>query len=363
MSLKALLDALPIPIVQAPMGGATGFDIALAVSQAGALGSLAGVAFAPEEIEAFTGRLKDELGGRPFNVNLLINPAPSPEPGEIDAALERLAPLYETARAPLPAPPNRFGHDFEAQLASVVRAAPPIASFAFDCLDRARIEALQAAGAYVIGTANTVAEARAWADAGADGVCAQGMEAGGHRGNFLADIDDSLVGTMALVAGVRAAVDVPVIAAGGIMDGRGVAAVLSLGADAAQMGSAFLLADEAITSGPWRRAIANVGDDATRLTRAFSGRYARGIENDFMRRMRPHERDVPAYPIQNRLTQPLRAAAEAADNPEMMSLWAGQAIGLARPGPAGEMVKRWWAEAQDAARGVLSRGERYSADR
>jgi nitronate monooxygenase len=358
VSLKALLDALPIPIVQAPMGGATGVDIALAVSRAGGLGSFAGVAFAPDEIEAGAERLKGELGGRPFAVNLLINTPPEPDPAVIDEGLRRLARFYEEAGAPLPAAPNRFGHDFAAQLAAVTRAAPPIASFAFDCLDRTQIQALKAAGSYVIGTANTVAEARAWIHAGADGICAQGMEAGGHRGNFLADIDDSLVGTMALVAGVRAAVDVPVIAAGGIMDGRGVAAVLALGADAAQMGSAFLLAEEAITSGPWRRAIEHVGDDATRLTRAFSGRYARGIENRFMREMRAVERDVPAYPVQNRLTQPLRAAAQAADNPEMMSLWAGQAITLARPGRAEDMVKRWWAEAQDAARGVLDRGGR-----
>jgi nitronate monooxygenase len=356
VTLKALLDGLPIPIVQAPMGGATGVDIALAVSRGGGLGSFAGVAFAPEEIEAGASRLEAELGGRPFAINLLINTSPQPEPAAIDAGLKRLARYYEELGAPLPAAPNRFGHDFQAQLSAVTRAAPPIASFAFDCLDRTQIEALKAAGSYVIGTANTVAEARAWVDAGADGICAQGMEAGGHRGNFLADVDDSLVGTLALVAGVRAAVDVPVIAAGGIMDGRGVAAVLALGADAAQMGSAFLLADEAITNGPWRRAIANVGEDATRLTRAFSGRYARGIENRFMREMRPVERDVPAYPIQNRLTQPLRAAAEAADNPEMMSLWAGQAITLARPGRAEEMVRRWWAEAQEAARGVLTRG-------
>src|SRR5213075_2417246 len=124
----------------------------------------------------------------------------------------------------------------------------------------------------------TVAEARAWAAVGADGICAQGFEAGGHRGHFLAETEASLVGTMALVATIREAVDLPVIAAGGIMDGRGVAAALALGAAAAQMGTAFLLADEAVTSKPWRRAIGEAGDDATRLTRAFTGRHARGVE-------------------------------------------------------------------------------------
>lgn len=356
MTLKALLDSLPIPIVQAPMGGATGVDIAIAVSRAGGLGSFAGVAFAPDEIEAGTARLKTEANG-PFNVNLLMTPSDVPTPEVVEQGLARLAPVYASAGTPLPAAPNRFGHDFEAQLAAVIRSAPPIASFAFSCLRRDQVEALHAAGCYVVGTANTVAEARAWADVGADGVCAQGMEAGGHRGNFLAEIEDSLIGTMALVATVRDAVDIPVIAAGGIMDGRGVAAALALGADAVQMGSAFLLSDEAITSAPWRRAIEQAPDDPTRLTRAFSGRYARGIENRFMREMRPHEANVPAYPIQNRLTQPLRAAAEARGDTELMSLWAGQAVTLAKSGAAGDMVKKWWAEAQAAARAVAARAE------
>jgi nitronate monooxygenase len=159
---------------------------------------------------------------------------------------------------------------------------------------------------------------------------------------------------MPLVATVRAAVDLPVIAAGGIMDGRGVAAALALGASAAQMGSAFLLSDEAITNAVWRRAIQEAPDDPTGLTRAFTGRHARGLENRFMREMRAVETDLPAYPVQNRLTQPLRAAAEKAGDPQRMSLWAGQAVKLAEPGASGELVARWWAEAQEASR-VLAR--------
>jgi nitronate monooxygenase len=358
MSLARLLRELPIPIVQAPMGGATAGAIAQAVSEAGGLGSFAGVAFAPAEIEAEAGRLKAELAGRPFAVNLLVTPKAHPTPEILKAGLDRLAPLYAEAEVPLPAPPNQFAHDFDEQLAAVVRAAPPIASFAFNVLSRAQIDQLHAAGSYVVGTANTVAEARAWAEAGADGICAQGFEAGGHRGNFLADLDASLVGTMALVATVRDAVDLPVIAAGGIMDGRGVAAALALGADAVQMGSAFLLADEAITSAPWRRAIETAPDDPTRITRAFSGRHARGIENRFMREMRPHEPELPPYPVQNRLTGPLRAAAENRGDPEMMSLWAGQAVKLVRPGAAAELVRRFWREAREAADGVAARTAR-----
>jgi nitronate monooxygenase len=163
------------------------------------------------------------------------------------------------------------------------------------------------------------------------------------------------VGTLPLVATVLRAVDLPVIAAGGIMDGRGVAAALALGASAVQMGSAFLLADEAINGATWQQAIRDAPADATRLTRAFSGRYARGIENRFVREMRGVQEDVPAYPVQNRLTQALRAAADRTGDPELMSLWAGQAVKLAKPGPAGEMVKAWWAEAQTAAQALAER--------
>ena len=354
MSLRALLDSLPIPIVQAPMAGASSPEMALAVSRSGALGSIAGAAFTPDEIEASAAMVRGATDA-PFAMNLLVSAPAAPDAAALDEALERLRPWYDELGAPLPDRPNRFAHDFSAQLDAVTRAAPALASFAFDLIDRDAIAALKAAGSYVVGTANTVAEARAWAEAGADGICAQGMEAGGHRGNFLAETEASLVGTLPLTAAILAAVDLPVIAAGGIMDGRGVAAALALGASAAQMGSAFLLADQAITGPIWQRAIGEAPDDPTRLTRAFSGRHARGLENRFMREMRPVEYEVPAYPVQNRLTQPLRAAAAAANRPELMSLWAGQAVKLARPGDAGEMVRRWWAEAQEAARALAER--------
>jgi nitronate monooxygenase len=355
LSFRSLLQALPIPIIQSPMLGASLDALAVEVTRAGGLGTLAAGSLAPQEIGPTIGAVRERVAGRPFAVNLLIAPKGRAEPGEVDAALERLRPWYDALGAPLPAPPNQFAPDFDAQLAALVEAAPPVASFTFDVLTKDQVQALRRVGTYVVGTANTVAEARAWAEAGADGICAQGSEAGGHRGNFLADVEASLVGTMALVATVRDAVDLPVIAAGGIMDGRGVAAALALGAEAAQIGTAFLLADEAVTPQPWRRAVEQAPDDPTRLTRAFSGRWARGIENRFMRDMRAAEREVPAYPVQNRLTQPLRTASSAADDPEAMSLWAGQAAKLARPGAAGEMVRRWWTEAQDAAKGVVAR--------
>jgi nitronate monooxygenase len=354
MTLRAMLDDLPIPILQAPMAGATFDAMTVAVSQAGAMGSLAAAGVAPDEM----GPLVDGIRARtdaPFGVNLLMARPASPAPAEVDAALARLSPWYAELGLDVPDHPNRFAQDFNAQLEALTRAAPPVASFSFSILTPAQVDALHAAGSYVVGTANTVEEAIAWARVGADGVCAQGFEAGGHHGYFLSDIEASSVGTLPLVATVLQAIDVPVIAAGGIMDGRGVAAALALGASAVQMGSAFLLADEAINGATWQQAIRDAPADATRLTRAFSGRYARGLENRFVREMRGVQEDVPAYPVQNRLTQALRAAADKAGDPELMSLWAGQAVKLAKPGPAGEMVKTWWAEAQAAAQALSRR--------
>jgi nitronate monooxygenase len=349
-----LLDKLSIPIIQAPMLGASTQAMALAVSRAGGMGQLAAAGLGPDQIEASVAELKAATD-RPFALNFLMTEPVRPDAEVVEAALARLKPWYEARDIPLPAAPNDFALDFAAQFEALIRAAPPVASFAFSILTAAQVAALHARGIFVIGTATTVAEARAWVAVGADAICAQGSEAGGHRGTFLAPVEESLVGTMALVSTVRRAAAVPVIAAGGIMDGRGVAAALALGAAAAQMGTAFLLADQSMVSPPWRRAIETTEDDRTRLTRAFSGRYARGIENDFMRQMRPVEAEIPAYPIQNRLTQALRAGAAKAGDASVLSLWAGQAATLAQPGDAAAMVQRWWAEAKTVAQEVAAR--------
>jgi nitronate monooxygenase len=206
-----------------------------------------------------------------------------------------------------------------------------------------------------MGTATTAAEAKAWADAGADAICAQGLEAGGHRGTFLKDVSESLIGTLSLVSTIREAVDLPVVAAGGVTDGKAVAAALAMGAAAAQAGTAYLLADESAISAPWRKAIETVEDDATRLTRAFSGRHARGIENRFMREMRAVEDEIPRYPVQNALTGELRAAAVRAGSADELSLWAGQSVKLARGGGAGAITERLWRDAQEALRAAAKR--------
>ena len=193
-----------------------------------------------------------------------------------------------------------------------------------------------------MGTATNVAEAVALERAGVDAVVAQGSEAGGHRGTFAGDVDAGMVGTIALVPQIADAVKVPVIASGGIMDGRGVAAALALGASGAQLGTAFLSCDEAGIPAAYKQAILDAGESDTRITRAFSGRPARGIVNRFMTEV-GNAGDADAilpFPLQNTLTRPLRAAAAKAGRPEFLSLWAGQGLRLARREPAAALVKR-----------------------
>ncbi len=354
MNARDFFAALPIPIVQSPMLGASTPEMTLAVGRAGGLGSFAAAGLAPDAVEPAIQALR-QASAAPFAVNLLVTSGARPSGQVVQAALERLEPWYAELGETPPDPPNDFAPDFEGQFAALVRAAPPLASFAFDNIGAARIDALHAAGTLVIGTATTVAEARTWAGAGADAISAQGAEAGGHRGHFLAETEASLVGTMALVPAVIAATGLPTLAAGGIMDGRGVAAALSLGAAAAQMGTAFLLSDESPIGAPWRGAIATAADDPTRLTRALTGRHARGIETRFMREMRAVEHEVPAYPVQNQLTQPMRAAAAKVENAELMSLWAGQGVRLAGPGGAEALVRRWWDEARAVSQALAAR--------
>jgi nitronate monooxygenase len=342
-----MLNELAIPIIQAPMLGATTAQIAIAVSEAGGLGTLAAAGSSPEKLLQEVAAMR-EATDRPFAVNIFILDEVSPDPATIETALARLKPWRERYGLPSQTIPNKWAESFKGQFAALVEAAPPAASFTFGCLTAEQARALKARGTYVVGTATTVAEAKAWAAIGADAICAQGFEAGGHRGTFQKNAWESSVGTFALVRTIVQAVDLPVIAAGGIMDGAGIAAALMLGASAVQLGTAYLLSDEATTNAAWRRAIAEAPDDPTRLTRVISGRYARGIENEFMRVLQPVEADIPAYPIQNALTQDLRAAAAKATSPDVLSLWAGQAVKLARTGKAADLTTTLWREAQDA---------------
>lgn len=352
---NALMERLGIavPIIQAPMLGASDPALVRAVSGAGALGTLAAGALPPDAIAKDIATLKQD--GKPFGANLLVVPKVDPDPQAIESALARLAPWRRAYGLPEDFRPNRWSEDFRSQLDALVLAAPPAVSFTFDLIPREDIAAFKKRGVFVMGTATDVREARAWADIGADAIIAQGYEAGGHHGAFLSDGNESAIGTFALVPAIKAAIDLPVIAAGGVMDGAGIAAALLLGADAIQMGTAFLLTPEATISAPWRQALKGAGDDSTRLTRVYSGRYARGIENRFLRELRAEEKDVPAYPVQNALTQELRAAAAKAGSADVLSLWAGQGVGAIREMPAADLVATLWEEARAALRAIAQR--------
>ena len=332
------------PLIQAPMaGGATTPELVAAVSNAGALGSFAAATLSPAAMREGVAQVR-ALTDRPFNVNLFILAEPAPGDAEVARAQARLDPLRAELGLPPGIRPARFCEDNRAQIETLLELAPPVVSFTFGILDAATLARFHQAGCLVMGTATTVAEAQAWEAVGADLVCAQGCEAGGHRGTFLGDPQQACLGLMALLPQVAAAVNIPVVAAGGIMDGRGIAAALLLGAQAAQLGTAFLCCPESGISELWKEQILAAGDDSTRLTRAFSGRLARGIANDFMRRFAAEEDQVPAYPVQNALTGDIRQAATRQGRSEYLSLWAGQGAAMARTLPATELVRVLMAE-------------------
>lgn len=350
------------------MAGADSPALAAAVSQAGGLGMLGCGMRSPAAMADAAAQLRAQTR-QPFGMNLFVQATPRPDEAMVRAAMDRLAPLYAQFGL-TPALPTQWCEDFAAQFDALLAARPAVASFTFGILSVAQIAQLHAAGCLVIGTATTVAEARAWAQVGADAVCASGMEGGGHRGSFLkvpgnpdlegllgraparsedadadadalsaADYAASMVSTLALVPQCVEALSIPVIAAGGIMDGRGIAAALALGAQAVQMGTAFLACPESAIHPLHRQALSSAVDTDTRTTRIFSGRPARGIVNAMMEQLAGDELTVPAYPVQNALTAPLRRAAAVQGKASHMSLWAGQGVGAVRPMPAAQLVQ------------------------
>jgi nitronate monooxygenase len=344
-------DRLALPLVQAPLaGGPSTPALAAAVSDAGGLGFLAAgykTAGAVAEDVAAVRAATDA----PFGVNVF---APPGEAADRDLVAHYAARLIDEAarQGAILGDARHDDDDWEAKLGLLHEARPAVASFTFGCPPPEAIHALQADGVAVWITVTTAAEAREAAEAGADALVVQGIEAGGHRGGF----DDAGaggigIGLLALLQLVRAATDLPLIATGGIMSGAGVAAVLAAGAVAAQLGSALLLTPEAGTSAPHREALSQEGETA--LTRAFSGRTARGIVNRFLRE---HDREAPsAYPEVHHLTAPLRKAARERGDAEAINLWAGQAHALARSQPAGELVRALAADARAALQAAAER--------
>jgi nitronate monooxygenase len=339
-----LLRALGVehPIIQAPMGGANVTPPALvaAVSNAGGLGSV-GAAYMPPDQIAREGRAIRELTARPFGMNLFVPIDVSP-PESFDAAIAQLAPYHAELGLPAPTAPALPTYSFDDQLAAVLDSGARVFSFAFGLLPTDTVRAIKERGLFVVGTATTVEEAVLHEQTGVDAVAAQGSEAGAHRGTFAASFESAMIGTMALVPQIARAVRIPVIAAGGIMTGAGIAAALNLGASAAQMGTAFLVTDECGIVESHKRAILSVADSNTRVTRAFSGRPARGIVNRALDEIERANAERPGvilpYPYQNALTRAMRAEAARQDRPDFLSLWAGQGVRLARRMPAGALV-------------------------
>lgn len=416
--LTARLD-LAHPIIQAPMaGGATTAALVAEACNAGALGSIAAAYLDARQIAELAAAVRARTT-RPFGINLFA-PLPPPAGAAIDAgrALARVAPFYRELGLPAPTMPAWGGELFDETLAAALESGASVLSFTFGLLPPAAVRAIRARGLFLIGTATTVDEARALEASGVDAICAQGSEAGGHRGTFLpqgaatptatgaaigtavaaategnsseagmppplssspapsrenagsrgaaeatgaASFEAGQIGTMALTPQMVDAVRVPVIAAGGIMDGRGIAAALALGASAAQLGTAFLTCDESGIAEVYKQAILAACEDQTRVTRAFSGRPARSIVNRFMNIVdgrdtaSPGDEDagteaVLPFPLQAALARPLRAAAMQAGRSDLLSLFAGQGIRLARRQSAAALVSRLAAETDAALR-------------
>ena len=340
MNLKTpLCDALGIelPIIQAPMASATTPELAAAVCEAGALGSLGFAYTQPEAMMRDAERVR-AMTTRPFNLNLFLSKSPGTvEAAAQTAALDAVGPYFEELGLKRPQPVKApYAPDQEAQLDAIEAIRPAVFTLHFGEIDPRRLHALKANGIRIGCSATCVAEAKHLEALGVDFIIAQGAEAGGHRGSFLRDPYETMTGTLALTRLIVKAVKTPVVAAGGIMDGAGIAAVLALGAQAAQIGTAFLPCPESAASAPHKAAVLAAQEDDTRLTEKFSGRTARGLENRYMREMRD-KTNLP-FPAQNALVAPLRAASSKAANPDFIAMWAGQAAALARELPAAELI-------------------------
>jgi nitronate monooxygenase len=336
---------LRIPILMAPMAGACPPALAAAIANAGGLGACGALTLSPRAMQAWTADVRSASNGA-FQMNLWI-PDPPPRRDPVQEAGVR-AFLAQWGPAPSPEAGDVRLQDFEAQCEALIELAPPIVSSIMGVFPPAVVERLKARGVAWFANATTVAEAKAAEAAGADVIVAQGMEAGGHRGAFDAGRAQSdLVGLFALVPAVADAVSVPVVATGGIGDARGIAAALTLGASAVQIGTGFLRCPEANTNAAWADALAAAQPEDTMVSRAFSGRAGRSLATAYARAATAADAPTPApYPVQRGLTQGMREAGAANGDLDRMQPWAGQSARLARAEPAGELAQSLWNEAR-----------------
>jgi nitronate monooxygenase len=344
-----LLERLSIeyPLIQAPMGGGISTpQLAAAVANAGGLGMLAAGSLEPEALRQAIAAVR-RLTGRPFAVNLAI-----PQPGTAEAAqCERSHALLAPYRAELGLPPPRPSIPtvpaLKEQLAALMEEGVRVVSFTFGLPEPDAMAALKRQGMVIMGTATHLLEAICLEESGVDIVVAQGAEAGGHRATFIGPPERGLVGGMALLPLLIAHLRTPVVAAGGIMNARGIAAALVGGAAGVMLGTAFLACPESGAHPRYKALLAEGTEINTTLSRAFSGRLARCLKNRFTTELQAHDADWPGFPIQYAVTQDIRQAAAEQNRPEFMALWAGQGCPLCTTRPAGALVEEWMQQVRE----------------
>jgi len=337
------------PIIQAPMaGGPSTPELVAAVSNAGGLGSLGSAYSTPEQIAADIKKIR-ALTDKPFNVNLFAG-GYAPE-SRVDSApmLTLLAEIHEALHLRPPTLPAWHKNPFAEQLQAVLETRPAVFSFTLGIPEPHAVRRLKAAEIAIFGTATTVQEGKMLEASGVTAIVAQGAEAGSHRGTFAGPFESAMIPTLELVRSLRAAVSTPIIASGGLMDGRDIAQAFARGASAAQLGTAFLTCPEAGTPEAYRRAILAARADTTLITRAFSGRPARALLNTFVSKLEGQEKIILPFPLQNALTRPMRTAAAKLGESGFLSLFVGQGVTRTRAMPAAELVSRLVAEMHQAS--------------